>query len=611
MYYESNLQRIKLYKESFAKLLEEKSEDYNDIQINVYSQTTRDGIGKTLVVEKDGKKVRLNSQYSPIVEAHRWADQYAVKNLDTVFVMFGLGNGVFVKEIAKKLKEGNQLIVYEPSLSVFQHVMQEYDLEDIIKDEKIAIIIKEINEYEYPYIVSALLDWMNLYSKIECLHPGYDKLFPEEYDFFQGLLKDNTYKNLISKNTYALMGTPVVENLFRNLPYIKDAIAVWDLNDKFDKDIPVIVVAAGPSLNKNINMLKEAKGRSIIIAVDRAYETLKANEVEPDFLVVLDALKELKYCGNEEFEIPLFCKLEASPHIMNAHKGRKIIYNCEEFVNKIYNKVGKTHVNILVGGSVTTAAFAIAATLGFKRIVFVGADMAYSGELSHAGAVQETSKRPKEEGGLYVEDIYGDKVKTRHDWYSFLRWFEAVIMQMEDYDVIDATEGGAKIKGTRIMTLKEVVELYCDKHIDCSALLLEVKPSFDREELHIIYEYLKTGQENLKEIRELSQEATQCIKDMVDQRERKSCKKTSDKAMARIKEINEIIQAMPINSVVDHYVLGKETSKVNELYFMTTDKDMDEYIAFKNSLHVYASILEACDFILPRISTTVDYFNEE
>jgi len=604
MYYEHNMKIMQEYRNGlYKRIMEHNSSKPENITARVEKTKSNE---TALIIESkdDHQTLRLNSIYNPAREAQKWAEQFKIKNLNTVITMFGLGNGIFVRELIEKLDKSSKLLIFEPSFFIFDFVLNEYDLADIISDERIYIVIQDINDYELPAIISALLSWENLFSKIDSYHPGYDKLFPNLYYKYKELIVNNTFNNVMTRNTVNNLGKVIAENAIINMKYLKNAISIWDLEDKLPKNIPVIIAAAGPSLNKNIDILKRAKGKSIILAVDRAYETFLKHDLEPDFLVLLDPIKPLKLCGNKRyFKVPLLCKLEGSPEIMTYHAGRKIIYDCTEYISDIYGLLNKRYKRITTGGSVTTAALSICASLKFTRIIFVGLDLAYLGELSHSEISQDELLGHKQLE-LYVEDIHGEKIKTRSDWYSFLKWFEYVIIQLPDIDIIDATEGGARINGTRIMTLRDAIEHYCNEKVNLFDIINEAEPTFNEQEMETIYQYLERGQKDLDYIKELSETALKCFNT------EKNDSMDINKIFDKISKINKKIMKIPIYSLIDNYVVSEETTNIQELYFLTNDKDKDEKVALENAKKIYAAIVDACNNIEPKLKEAVELFGD-
>ena len=448
---------------------------------------------------------------------------------------------------------------------------------------------------------------MNLYSLLECFHPGYDKLFPESYQSFRGVLQDNRLDNLVAKNTNNKFGKLIAANAIHNIKYLRDSISFWDLHKVLPKDVPVIIVSAGPSLQKNVDLLKEAKGKSIIISVDRAYGILLAHDIEPDFVIHLDSKKALSSCGGRPgFQIPLLCKLEGSQQIMDNHRGKKIIYDCSGFIRNIYQICGKNMEAAAIGASVTTAAFALCALARFERIVLIGSDLAYIDGLSHAGM----NYLPQWNNGLielYVEDIHGEKIKTRFDWYAFLKWMEGVILQMPEIDIIDATEGGARIKGTRLMTLREVIDQYCDKKVDCEEIINRMEPTFQKEDALALTEYLKEGKSDLIEMRDTARKVLyDCDKLITNARMNKSSSSESQRLLKNLYAVNKRLEEKPIFSIVNDYVLGCNSDDIEEIYFMQEDKNKNELVSYETTKKVYKNIIEACEVFLPDLEKVIE-----
>jgi hypothetical protein len=609
-HYENNLYIIKEHRPFLYEQIMKKS-DTSDISLIAKSVPTKT-LNFALEVECQGNQIRLNSKYNPEQEAQKWAEQHQLKNLDTIIVMFGLGNGTFLRELIKKMGKDNLVIIYEPSFTIFEHVISNYSMEDILVDDRVYLSIEGKNDSEFGYFLSSALTWMNLYSQLECLHPGYDKLFPASYQNFKEMLQDNMLNNIIAKNTYGEMGKAYTENSIVNIPYIIDSVSFWDLKDKLPKDVPVIIVSAGPSLLKNVDLLKEAKGKSIIMVVDRAYETLKKHGIEPDFVIVLDAKKSIKSCGNQVgFKANLLCKLEASNKILDNHTGKKFIYDCSDYMRNMYHAMEKEMETITSGGSVTTVAFVLCVKLGLKRIVLVGSDLAYANGLSHAGMDHIPAKYSSGILELYVDDIYGNKVKTRYDWYSFLRWFESVIMQIPDFDIIDATEGGAKIKGTRIMTLREVIDQYCTTDVNIDKIINGTEDTFNIEELKAVSEYLQQGLKELDVIKEVARKTIyDCQKLYMNAKMNQENTSESKRLVSKLYEANKSIESKSIFNLVNQYVFSVAADDIEGLYFMTNDQKKDEIASYQSSEKIYASIVEGCNFLIPKLEKTLGAFND-
>ena len=178
--------------------------------------------------------------------------------------------------------------------------------------------------------------------------------------------------------------------------------------------------------------------------------------------------------------------MTATYGFLDQNKAIKIFYNENEaFVNKLFYQNGKSFATMPCGGSVATSAFAFAYLIGMKNIVLVGQDLALTGDYVHAkGTFDKTDDKTDGHDTFLVDGNYDEKVSTRGDFYSYLKWFEYYIEGCQEYEpqfrVINATEGGAKIKFTEIKTLKEVIDELCVKEINIQKAMEKIEPSFNK-----------------------------------------------------------------------------------------------------------------------------------
>lgn len=104
---------------------------------------------------------------------------------------------------------------------------------------------------------------------------------------------------------------------------------------------------------------------------------------------------------------------------------------------------------------------AIAVYLGCNPIIFIGQDLAYTDGKYHADSCNDTTESDTVDDMIEVEGIDGNKVFTNSVWHTFLMWMEKFIIHNPNNIYIDATEGGAKIHGTKIMPLRQAITKYC------------------------------------------------------------------------------------------------------------------------------------------------------
>ena len=139
-YLEQNMSVMKKVRPGLYKKLEEIFDNNIYSYDNIEETDTRDG-NKALIIKKDKNKYRLNSLYKPLKEAEKWADQYEFHNIGISVIMFGMGNGLFVNEMLKRLQMDAKVYLYEPDISVFLYVLNHIDISDILKDNRIYLVM--------------------------------------------------------------------------------------------------------------------------------------------------------------------------------------------------------------------------------------------------------------------------------------------------------------------------------------------------------------------------------------------------------------------------------------------------------------------------------------
>lgn len=577
--------------------------------IEIASIPTRDG-NNTIMIYTNSQQYRLNSIYKPITEAEKWVQGFVYQNIDIVTSMYGLGNGVFLRELLNKANNGDLIIVYEPSIEIFLHVMENYDITDIIGNKSIILAVVGANEIDFKVELEKATTWSNVETQIVCMHPQYEKIFLEDARTFLTIIDENNKSILINRNTVAYFSRDTIENTLKNLRYIKDSNTVLDLVGVLPQDVPAIIVSAGPSLDKNIDLLKQAKGKAVIVATDTAMKFLYAHGIVPDFFVTLDAMKPESYLDDLRFmEVPMFTKVESNWKILKKHKASKIYYNCQEYMDKLFRKAGKIISNYESGGSVATGAFSICAALRFNTIILIGQDLAYEGDRTHAGTLTDRI-RGEEEGIRYVEGIHGGKVKTRHDWYLYLKWFEQAIEEVKSFTtVIDATEGGAKIQGTVIMNLQEAIDKYCVKDINCDEIMKNKSKTLSDDEVSKIYGYMQDGIVDFETVKKLAQRAKTLCEQILSKL--KNNGDFDEKLSRKARElgiINASIEESMVYCLINEYASELTIHILKDIYKLSNDDGEDRINTFKRAKAFYEAIISGASAIKPMLEEAVNSF---
>lgn len=600
-YYQNNIKLLQEYRTPFYDLYEKAAQDaaWKYPCEEIISQEAKDG-SVILCVRREGKTVRLNSPYRPVEEAQKWAAQFSGDNMHVNAMLFGLGNGMFARALLQRLQKDAKLFLCEPSFEIFEMALHQMDLEDILSDGRLLLCVGDINPDDFFNLLRENTHWTNLETQICCHHTGYEVLFPDAYRDYLLSVKKVSQMVQVNKDTQAFFSQKMVPSMLDNMVYLREAHLITDYVGRFPKALPAIIVAAGPSLDKNIEQLKRAKGKAFIIAVDTAMRHLIKHDILPDAMVTLDTGKPFRYMDNPVLKnIPLFCILESNREIMAFHEGIKIWFQGSSFLGNFFARHNKKFVEYNPGGSVATAAFAVCAALEFERIVLVGQDLAYEGDITHAGG--EVSRVLNEEHGLkMVEGIDGTQVKSRYDWLIYLDWFEEAISVLKDRaEVIDATEGGALIHGSTVMALAEVIDRYCTREADISAIFASQAPMFTEQEYEDVRKELLGYVPELREMRDKARSAGRDCDRALDLLKKDIINEKLDKLQRNVLKVTEQLPKYKIYGMVDLYISKTANKYLSGVFVVSDNSHQDEMNMYHSSKMIFEGIVESIDALLP------------
>lgn len=426
--------------------------------LNYEIEKSKDGL-PILRVDKDGKKIYIGSKYNMKSEIEKFLNAFDdAYSDDAVLLVYGFGTGEHIKFLRNRYSK-NKILVFEPNLKLNEYISKN----QILKDDNLKVISCEIDELAAN--IEGCINSINLnLSEINCFS-NYNKVYIEEYSEFLVEIKRCFVNIIVDKNTRREYSRRWFETLMNNLPYIVEGVPAEVYENKY-KDKPVVIVSAGPSLEKNIDELKKIDKDMLILTGGRTLRSLIDKGIDIDLLAVIDP-NEVSYllCKDyiEDLNKPLLFYEGSSDKVVAAHKGQKLFFTYNDFIKDIAEFDMK---ELKAGGSIAHVLTAYAIMLGCNPIIFIGQDLAYTNEKSHATIAQNRDgkkgfKELKRDDDIYIEGIDGNPIRTSLALNEYRRALEVMINDNKDNAMfINATEGGAKIKGTIQMTLKEAIEKY-------------------------------------------------------------------------------------------------------------------------------------------------------
>lgn len=587
---------IKAYPIDFLNKLNGNKEDI-DISLEIIETKTRKYSAK---VFKNGKSIFLHSAYDPEKEASNLIKEIKKEtenDLDLVFI-FGIGAGYLINAV-KKLNVS--VAVIEPSIKFFNLLINNFKLDKILEDNITFFIGGEDIEDIEKFILLTNTKKVKFF-----ITRSYSSLFNEEALFYQQKVLSIVDKKIININTISRFDKLWAYNIASNVAEISTHYGVNKFFNKY-KNIPAVIVSAGPSLEKNIRKLKDIKNKALIIAVDTAMKPLYSHNISPHFIITIDPQKKnSKYFRNVNFkEAILIAESSVDNEAIDSFKGAIYFINSIFPLAKYFMEELGDRGDIITGGSVSTAAYDFAIRIGANPIIMTGLDLSFPNYQTHIkGSYHEENffteiyKLDSYDSRIYKvliagnlreeKNIYNEKVWTDSRFDMYKNWYEEQCIKNNKIKFYNATEGGVIIKGMENIRLKEIIEKYKD---------IDITTDKDDRNLERKNEILTNIKKGLIKIdSEISQMKPYVLNAMELCEKINSELKRHRKVDKLLESLNEydmkILNISKINEFLG--ITMQKTIKMITEGFIFEDEKYDKSIV--NSYKLYEAMKESVDF---------------
>ncbi len=412
-----------------------------------------------------------------------------------IIITFGIGLCYLLDEVFNRYP--CKIFVYEPDIYLLHFVLNNVDISAHLESGRVFITdkIDDITDkLASSYLSNDRIEIVYLKNYAVVKNKELLQLTQKVYETCKSKLVDINTINKFSKKW--LLNTLQNINIINNT----QAFLLSNLEEKFTGQT-ALILAAGPSLNENIEKIKANRDKYVIFAVNKVLRVLEHNNIIPDFVVCLDANQiNATLTGLEEFCSKTNCimDLKSDSDILN-YKFKKIFIsfsNSDFIVKKLaaYNKFIKSYD---FGGSATTLALVTAIKAGFSKIIFAGLDMAFKDDViySTGETIKKVSNNQMEidsskKNIVNVKSVTGGIVQTRDDYATAIHHFEVLLKEFKYTEVYNTTSFGAAIEGMKNIAFDDI-QIYLPSS-GVPFILGELKPfkfeikDWAQEELHAI-----------------------------------------------------------------------------------------------------------------------------
>ncbi|EHV1196058.1 motility associated factor glycosyltransferase family protein, partial [Campylobacter jejuni] len=428
-----------------------------------------------------------------------------------VLYFYGFGNGVLFKALLQN-KNHQHIVVFEKDIEIIWIMFHILDFSHELQNARLIVLNTnklEIQDYNELCSFKPFFQFSRIYF-LELMSHYYER-FHEDVLELNKKLAENFKNSIVSHGNDPLDALQGIEQFVYNLPQMITHPSYKELLSK-RKGISdtAIIVSTGPSLTKQLPLLKKYASKATIFCADSSYPILAKHGIKPDYVLSLERIPLTSEFFNNDFgefdkDIMFICAGVVHPKAIEYLKGRnrKYLIIPRYLYFPIYIKL-KYFDFLYNTPSVAHMSYFLSVLLNHKNIIFIGQDLAYAENgNSHPDDYQNSANYESQMYEHILTEAYGGKkeIKTHEFWIFFKQILEAMIIKYH-ITTYNCTEGGARIEGTIEKPFLWACENLLDKDLNKPFEKLEPL-SLNKQNEFLLKAYYKVYQ-SIKHCRDFS-----------------------------------------------------------------------------------------------------------
>ncbi|ECK7878859.1 motility associated factor glycosyltransferase family protein, partial [Campylobacter jejuni] len=375
-----------------------------------------------------------------------------------VLYFYGFGNGILFKALLQN-KNHQHIVVFEKDIEIIWIMFHILDFSHELQSARLMILQTSSLDIElFSNFCSSkpFFQFSRIYF-LELMSHYYERFHEDVLELNKKLVQD--FKDsILSHGNDPLDALQGIEQFVYNLPQMITHPSYKELLSK-RKGISdtAIIVSTGPSLTKQLPLLKKYASKATIFCADSSYPILAKHGIKPDYVCMLERTEITAEFFNHDFgefdkDIVFICAGVVHPKAIEYLKGgnRKYLIMPRYLYFPIYIKLNKYFYFLYNTPSVAHMSYFLSALLNHKNIILIGQDLAYAKNgNSHPDDYQNSASYESQMYEHILTKAYGGKeeVKTHEAWIFFKQILETMIIKYS-ITTYNCTEGGARIEGT-------------------------------------------------------------------------------------------------------------------------------------------------------------------
>lgn len=396
------------------------------------------------------RKFFIHSNYDPKRQA-RYICEYAMKDKSDIIFLFGLGLAYEFKEMIKRDNSKRYFIV-EPDTAIFKTLLQNVDIRFLFENKNVYFIQHDSYDDITSFFQRLLNEDRRIKIKFIAL-PSYMIIYKELVEKINEKIKE--YFNIFKVNIRTNLSSHRAwyQANICNLKYLEETCPIEKLSEKF-KNVPAIICAAGPSIEYDLETLKNIGDKAIITSAGTGISIMEKNKIKIHISSIVDVWNDEKdLFGKLEVnkDVPLLYAMNACYEVIELMHGSKFLMNMGNIDGLVSKQMNWKQFDPFSGPSIANVIAYNLSQLGCNPIIFLGQDLCYSRGKNYAesASTYEDLSGKLESNKVYIKmkNKNGEDVYTTSVFLAMRKSMEICIKMHSNTKYLNATKDGLKIEG--------------------------------------------------------------------------------------------------------------------------------------------------------------------
>ncbi len=419
------------------------------------------------------KNIFLHDPDGPIKEAEETFAAQCLSAHDQVHIVLGLGLGYGLAQVFKQ--SPGFIVIYEPQLPLLRFLLENIDYSDTLSASRVTLasnrfdLIAQLTQHVY---AGHEVDVMVL--------KGFAALLADEIPLMMNAVLALTEDWFQDHRTGGHFHFQWIRQFFSNVPDFATVQTTDILKDRFAGK-PALVISRGPSLDNDIEAVRAAQEKCVLIAVGGAVRRLFEANIVPDFALFYDAngMQEQLSGIDDAFlsQVTFLVSPFTQRCAYEAPSRGKLVFlgnNNSHFAQFLDEAFDTQHHRIRGGGTVSLIAYQQALLMGCNPVTLIGQDLAFPNNQVYAGGIALNTNARGEMDLACTDTLYsrpapmttvpgqtGDSLQTLESFASFIQHFEHFAQRNaraeKPVSLFNASLGGAQIDGFTVKPLSALL----------------------------------------------------------------------------------------------------------------------------------------------------------